>query len=464
MGQIVATLRCFILETLGGSDMERLEDDLLVRIFETTVDSGRVLFDSCRSFRTSLYSSRLLCEAIITQLADQSKLTLPLLVRLIANRTAASGVSSAEKTVLESLDIDDLDFQLGAAIAPLSLSALRLQQPCGQHELCESIDCSRLKHLELSSSSLPWEFATVMLPQCTQLLVLKLDYSDVCDDVLAALTSCCPLLEVLDISYSMAITHNGVELLGSLSKLNTLEMGGCTGVLNFNLELPALTDLNLHGLSAICDSTVSRLLRGASNISSLQLGESQITADISVAAMLPHSATLHTLDLSWCEGIESSDALAELVITAPLLENLSLQCVQLDAAVPMAIGECCHQLVTLNLSRTGCTAEAVHAIAKGCTLLEELNLSWSNICDAGLLALVKHCKALRMLELQGCKGLTEEVGVFLPLNCPPHLEEVRRPYAMWCTAEGLCVIGSWIYRGWIAALRKSWKCCCKTVN
>ena len=73
-----------------GRSLALLEDNLMIRIFETITDSTLNLFYSCAAVRTSLYCSRLLCEAIITQLAQEQKLSSKLLSRSPRRRVSSS--------------------------------------------------------------------------------------------------------------------------------------------------------------------------------------------------------------------------------------------------------------------------------------------------------------------------------------------------------------------------------------
>jgi F-box/leucine-rich repeat protein 13 len=180
------------------------------------------------------------------------------------------------------------------------------------------------------------------------------------DISLLRLTPGCPALTHLSLSYCEHISDTGVELLGKLPHLYSLDLTGC-----------GITD---HGVASLHNNPRLR---------HLGLAELPDITDDGIKRMCCELALLESLDISECE----------------LISSLALQ----------AIAYHCHLLTRLYL--TNCykvTDDGVKYLCKGCVYLTHLDLSGCVITDKSLRLLRKGCQQLHYLTILCCVSVTRD--------------------------------------------------------
>jgi hypothetical protein len=147
------------------------------------------------------------------------------------------------------------------------------------------------------------------------------------------------------------------------------------------------------------DKIVSDILRSNSKLKELVLTSSTVLELNTVHALRNHSATLTTLCL------------------------MDMEC---HPEILDTVGECCHNLKTLQLGAyksSGLllqwpTEVGLLAIAKGCKQLEIFQVTGApSVTEKVLLTLAAHCPALKSLECDGCGELTDAVLLALSEGC-----------------------------------------------
>lgn len=225
----------------------------------------------------------------------------------------------------------------------------------------------------------------------------------------------CERLEVLRLNGMSRITSDVLEpVLTSTTALRSLALKGCSSVDSLLVNLPCLTEIDLGGMPHLPVRDIQRLLcANAAALAAVRLVESNVTPaalDAVVHAaggVLPH---LKVLDLSWCDELTAA-ATVRFVTACPALEDVRLRRSTIGDAEVEAIASSCPQLARVTLPRCdGIGNPGATSLAKHCPRLWEVDLSWAATFDnAGLAALVGALD-LRVLTLQGCKALTEELA------------------------------------------------------
>jgi hypothetical protein len=147
------------------------------------------------------------------------------------------------------------------------------------------------------------------------------------------------------------------------------------------------------------DKTVSNILRSNSKLKELVLTSSTVLELNTVHAIRNHSATLTTLCL------------------------MDMEC---HPEILDTVGECCHNLKTLQLGAyksSGLllqwpTEVGLVAIARGCKQLEIFQVTCApSVTEKVLLTMAAHCPTLKTLECDGCGKLTDAVLLALSEGC-----------------------------------------------
>ena len=287
-------------------------------------------------------------------------------------------------------------------------------------------------------------------PPPSSLTALSLnDCSSITDATLRALAAAAPGLRALALARNSALSGRGVRALAGLRALERLSLKGCARVdgvpaahdadgLDAQQPVwPRLETLDVKGLSLVEPNAWASLLRpylapaaplAPRGLRVLKMGECAL-GDAALAACFaglptggaaarapPPPCALHTLDLSWCDGLPV-DALVRLTERAGnSLCTLKLRCAALrgadgdEASDVERVARACPELKKLNLARVGAGIDdaGACALARGGARasLTDLDLSWTEVGDDGCHALFRSCSALKLLAVQGCKALT----------------------------------------------------------
>ena len=281
-------------------------------------------------------------------------------------------------------------------------------------------------------------------PPPSSLTALSLnDCSCVTDDTLRALAASAPCLRALALARNSALSGRGVRALAGLCALERLSLKGCARVDSVPTARdtdglipvwPRLQALDVKGLSLVEPNAWAALLwpylasavphgLRVLKMGECALGDAALVAcfagprmDCAAVRTPPAPCALHTLDLSWCDGLPA-DALMRLTERAgSSLRALKLRCAALRGANANEgsdierVARACSELTKLNLARVGAGLDDGGACALASSgaraSLTDLDLSWTEVGDEGVLALFRGCSALKLLAVQGCKALT----------------------------------------------------------
>ena len=202
---------------------------------------------------------------------------------------------------------------------------------------------------------------------------------------LAALAEHCPNLAALDVSGAADIVDAGLEAIARrCPKLAELNVRGCKKLTDAAIGLvgdrcPLLARLNASLLLALTSAGVARVAAGAgANLRVLDLGNSGqmiFIQDAALAAVAAHCPALEVLDIGHC-NVSDEGVIAVARGAAGHLRELNLAAgLNLTDAALAAIGECCPNLETVNITYcTKVTAAGILALATGCAALRTLTM------------------------------------------------------------------------------------------
>nr|GFA81278.1 hypothetical protein [Tanacetum cinerariifolium] len=114
------------------------------------------------------------------------------------------------------------------------------------------------------------------------------------------------------------------------------------------------------------------------------------------------SSQLRRLEIEWSEHVIYQ--LPKALKKFPLLEELSLRCIQIPEGAIQTLGRDCPMLKTLKLKRCMLTDTGLLglAIAENVPGLRHLQLKWCKLTDTGLRAILDRCRHLQVLDLNKC--------------------------------------------------------------
>ncbi|XP_065829273.1 F-box and leucine-rich repeat protein 13-like [Oscarella lobularis] len=233
--------------------------------------------------------------------------------------------------------------------------ALKALGGCRNIRVLNVADCLRLtdsgvRHV-IEGSSGP-KLREVNLTNCLR----------VSDVTLLRLAQRCHRLTYASFCFCEHITDAGVELLGSLTSLISLDLTGC------------------H----IGDQAIATIGQASADFKDLNIAECTQITDIGLQKLCTNCPNLESLDVSNCYNLT-------------------------DGAV-QTLAFCCRMLRTFRFA--GChqlTDQAIQSISGGCHYLTEIDLSGCDkITDKSLVKyLRKGCRQLRFLTMLGCRGITK---------------------------------------------------------
>lgn len=269
-------------------------------------------------------------------------------------------------------------------------------------------------------------------------------------------------LKKLNLSYLNLGDSGCLYKLQALTEIKCIALSRIRSYEPFYFQYPAgqLRELDLSGLTHMSDDNIRLTLEGQlESIRELHINESAISSASLFRVMgedpsqcedteasepdMPHSSrkadTLRTssprgptmcmmdrchaypmvsLDLSWCENLES-EAIGKALRRMPSLRRALLRATKADSDTVSIIAKYCPYLVELNLARcdaiddNALTALARAAEERSESFLRSLDLSWSLVSDTGLIPLLTISRHMEALGLQGCKSLSAGLVLYL---------------------------------------------------
>ncbi|KAL3307072.1 F-box and leucine-rich repeat protein 4, partial [Cichlidogyrus casuarinus] len=261
----------------------------------------------------------------------------------------------------------------------------------------------------------PCIFGRFLADACTQLSTLRLASCPFVDDeCLLLIANKCRLLQELDLSSCLNVTHKGLDVLARLLNLRWLSLYRVpVNDITLNVFASLWTKLEHLNLGSSCSPSSSRiadalvqLCEQNPSLCSLNLWRWDVLTSeqlMSIARLCPR---LQEIDLGWCRLI-SNEAVLELCRCCPRMKKLFLTAVR-----PV-------------------NAQSFESIANLLGDLEQLDLlgnSQMTLHNATLI--VSKCTKLRFFELSWCSSITEDELNGLRLQYPRcFFQKSNKPYS-----------------------------------
>eukprot|EP00118_Oscarella_pearsei_P012154 m.86967 g.86967 ORF g.86967 m.86967 type:complete len:805 (+) comp36521_c0_seq1:152-2566(+) len=275
--------------------------------------------------------------------------------------------------------------------------------------------------------------------------VSAVDCPKVTDHALKALGGC-RNIRVLNVADCVRLTDAGVRHIiegSSGAKLREINLTNCIRVsdvtlLRLSQKCHRLTYASFCFCEHISDAGVE-LLGNLPSLISLDLTGCNI-GDQALAALGQNSLNLKDLNISECVQITDM-GLQKFCTNCQNLESLDISnCYNLTDGAIQTVAFCCRMLRILRLA--GChqlTDQAVQSISGGCHYLTELDLSaCDKITDRSLTKyLKKGCRQLKTLTLLGCRGITRSGAQKMQATCATVHYSAEAPFMATLEAYGI---------------------------
>ncbi|XP_068647976.1 EIN3-binding F-box protein 1-like [Aristolochia californica] len=260
---------------------------------------------------------------------------------------------------------------------------------------------------------------------------IKLQALNVTDVSLAVIGHYGKAITDLSLTALHNVTERGFWVLGNavgLQKLKTFTIASCQGVTDLGLEAvgkgcPNLKQLNLCRCFTLSDEGLKAFTGSAASLESLLLEECNRITQAGVLGALSYcSDKLKALSLVKCMGIrETLSGLTQLSPCKSLRYLAIRNCPGFGSAGLAMVGKLCPKLQHLDLEGIcGATDGGLLMLLESCEAgLVKVNLAGCiNVSDAVVSALTKlHGETLEVLNLDGCRKITDESLVAIAKNC-----------------------------------------------
>uniref|UniRef100_A0A146LBE7 F-box/LRR-repeat protein 7 n=2 Tax=Lygus hesperus TaxID=30085 RepID=A0A146LBE7_LYGHE len=194
------------------------------------------------------------------------------------------------------------------------------------------------------------------------------------------------------------------------------------GLLMLARRCPELTNVQLHGCSAVSDSALFELVTRATNLNHLDLTGCVKISCVSVTPgpEPPRRLLLQYLDLTDCAAVDDG-GLRVIVRNCPQLVYLYLRrCTKITDAGIKFIPSFCSGLRELSVSDCmQVTDFGLYELAKlGATLRYLSVAKCVRVSDAGLKVIARRCYKLRYLNARGCEAVSDDSLSVVARSCP----------------------------------------------
>jgi len=326
---------CHRLNALSLEHLPNLKDDHL-----------QALMTGCKSLRyVSILHSTLLTDVAIKSISQSKRLQV---MKLEGNNRITD--SAIRSLVRSCPDLRHLYLAECQRLTDLSLKALGF---CKNLTVANVADCVRL-----SDTGLRYIVEGHSGPKLRELnLTNCLRVSDVS---VLRIVQRCTTLTYINLSYCEHVTDAGVELLGMIPSLISVDISGCF--------------VQDQGISALGNNP---------KLKDIIIAECINVSDIGMQKLVQHTRDLENLDVSECK----------------LLTDHSIK----------SLAFCCRRLRTLNIS--GCrllSDQSLQYLSGVSHYLDSLDFSGCNlISDKALRFLRKGCRNLKYLSMRNCRGVSK---------------------------------------------------------
>lgn len=340
--------------------------------------------------------------------------------------------ASMESLVSEDSDIFKHPLQ-DSRLLPLMFAGLSFRQIWRLRRVCAAwnkVICNSailLKTVDVSSASKTFDDTAVNSLMSRvgtfniEMLILKNCWK-VTNRGLLEISNNCPSLIVLDVSGCWDINDDGVCAIASrCPMLRSIDLSNCRKVTDRSLlaltnQCPQLREVLLSYCKQLTDSTITYFGNFAANLRRINLQRCLGITDAAWRifngdASSPRKYKLQEIVLSDCSFLTDASILdiAEACTNLQVL-NISFCCAVTEAVFTQALIPMCPRMRILDASFCGnaISDDVVSAMAVGWHHLERLSVRGCvRLTNAGVLAMTRDCSSMRVLNMSGCKNVTE---------------------------------------------------------
>ncbi|XP_054798185.1 EIN3-binding F-box protein 1-like [Prosopis cineraria] len=228
------------------------------------------------------------------------------------------------------------------------------------------------------------------------------------------------------------VSEKGFWLMGNghgLQKLNSLSIASCQGVTDIGLDAlgrgcPNLKHLYLCKSAFLSDYGLASFSKAALSLESLKLEECDRITQLGIFGVIFNCcAELKALALTSCFGIKDQNLVLPSVSPCQSLQSLSIRnCPGFGDATMALLGKLCPQLQYVELSKLEGVTDAgfLPVLLNSEAGLVKVNLSHCiNLTDKVVSSIAnKHGLTLEVLNLDGCKKVSDVSLMAIAENCP----------------------------------------------
>ncbi|KAK9058900.1 hypothetical protein SSX86_023745 [Deinandra increscens subsp. villosa] len=258
--------------------------------------------------------------------------------------------------------------------------------------------CPNLKSISIKNCPLVGDQVVVSLvtSASSSLMKLKLHGLTIGDMSLAVIGHYGLALTDLVLSDLHTVTEKGVWVMGSgqgLQKLKSIVIVNCNGVTDLGLEAlgrgcPNLKQISVKKSSLLSDNGIVAFAKVTVSVESVILEECHTVTQLGIFGLLVSCGSLKTLSLTKCLGIQD-----------------------LPMIIPSGLSPC-KSLISLSICNCpGFGNFSLALMGRLCHNLQEIVLTGLHgIKDSGLASLIKNCESgLTKIDLSGCVNLTDKI-------------------------------------------------------
>lgn len=293
--------------------------------------------------------------------------------------------------------------------------------------------CTKLESLTIKSCPLVGDQAIVSLLSSgnTMLKKVKLHDLNITDFSLALIGHYGKAITDLNLCFLRYVSPRGFWVMGTaqgLQSLASLTITSCVGVTDVSLEAVGkgctnLKSMCLRDCRIVSDAGLVAFARAAGSLENLLLEECHMITQRGILNAVSNCSKLKSLSLVKCLGVRDLPPQAFLLPPCNSLRSLSIRsCPGFGSTSLAMVGRLCPQLHHLDLSGlTRITDAGLRPLLENAEAgLVKVNLTnCLNLTNEVVLSLARlHGESLELLNLDGCRKITDASLVAIADNCP----------------------------------------------
>ncbi|XP_059276569.1 EIN3-binding F-box protein 1-like [Lycium ferocissimum] len=292
--------------------------------------------------------------------------------------------------------------------------------------------CTKLQSLTIKDCPLVGDqgIASLLSSGASMLTKVKLQGLNITDFSLAVIGHYGKLITTLNLSSLRNVSQKGYWVMGNargLESLVSLTITLCRGATDVGLEAvgkgcPSLKHMCIRKCCFVSDAGLVAFAKEAGSLESLNLEECNRITQTGILNAVSNCMKLKCLSLVKCMGIK--DVVLETSLLSPCesLKSLSIRsCPGFGSTSLAMVGKLCPKLHQLDLSGLcGIMDTGLLPLLESCEGLVKVNLSdCLNLTDQMVFSLARrHGAALELLNLDGCRKVTDTSLVAIAEYCP----------------------------------------------